>query len=153
MTRAQVLRILDANFNRAREGLRVCEEIARFCLNDKTLTLALKKVRHAVSQSIPKVPSTLPELLKSRNVRSDVGKKHSQLERPRENSLGLFLANAQRVKESLRVLEETSKFVDDKLWALFKNLRFKVYAIEKKIVPKLEAVRHHRSGGKTKKTA
>lgn len=152
MTRSQILRILDANFNRTREGLRVCEEIARFCLNDKALTAALKKVRHQVSQSIQKVPSTLPELLKSRDVRSDVGKKRSHLERSRESSLGLFLANVQRVKESLRVLEETSKFLDDKLWVLFKNLRFKVYAIEKKIVPKLEAVRHHGSGGKTKKT-
>ena len=32
LPREQILRVLDANINRAREGLRVCEDLVRFCL-------------------------------------------------------------------------------------------------------------------------
>lgn len=143
MKKQEVLRILDANFNRSREGLRVCEEIARFVLRDKSLTGDLKKTRHAVSGCIEKLPVSLTELVAARNVRADFGKKPSALEKKRENALGLFLANAERTKESLRTLEETSKFLDDKIHVRFKQIRFKVYAIEKKALPKLEAIRYH----------
>ena len=40
------LRILDANFNRAREALRVVEDYARFHLNDDSLSGELKQLRH-----------------------------------------------------------------------------------------------------------
>ena len=42
-------RIIDANLNRSREGLRVCEEVARFHLSSPQLTRELKSVRHAVN--------------------------------------------------------------------------------------------------------
>ncbi len=150
MKRSQVLRICDANFNRSREGLRVCEEITRFVLEDKKLTTELKRARHAVSDCIKKFPVSLSELVGSRNVHSDVGRKYSKLESGRGDALQLFLANAERVKESLRVLEETSKFIDSKFSERFKRTRFKVYAIEKKTLPKLEALCHRRSGVRTK---
>ena len=141
------MRILDANFNRSREGLRVCEEIARFVLEDRALTARLKKARHEVSDSIKKFPVSVSELLASRNVRADVGKKTSRLEKRRRSASALFLANAERAKESLRVLEETSKLVDSNISERFKKVRFRVYAIEKKALPKLEALRHHGSRG------
>ncbi|MGH7197489.1 MAG: hypothetical protein ACREH5_01950, partial [Candidatus Omnitrophota bacterium] len=106
MKRREVLRILDANFNRSREGLRVCEEITRFVLEHKSLTSGLKKARHDVSDSIKELPLSLTELVSARNVRSDVGRHPSRLENSRRDSLALFLANAERAKESLRVLEE-----------------------------------------------
>ena len=41
-----VLRILDANANRAREALRVIEDYARFVLDDAGLSAELKQFRH-----------------------------------------------------------------------------------------------------------
>ena len=41
-----VLRILDANANRAREALRVVEDYARFVLDDAALSGELKQLRH-----------------------------------------------------------------------------------------------------------
>ena len=143
MKRREVLRILDANLNRSREGLRVCEEIARFVMQDKLLTRQLKKTRHSISDCLKEVPASFTELVASRDVRSDVGKESSQSEHHRQDALGLFLANSERVKESLRVLEEISKFIDHKISDRFKKVRFDVYAIEKKALPKLEALCHH----------
>ena len=48
----KLLRIIDANLNRAREGLRVCEDISRFALGDKTATRALKSIRHGATDLI-----------------------------------------------------------------------------------------------------
>ncbi|MEW6171224.1 MAG: thiamine-phosphate pyrophosphorylase, partial [Candidatus Omnitrophota bacterium] len=59
-------RIIDANLNRTREGLRVCEEILRFVLNDKKTTLEFKKIR----QQIKKITDILliEKLLKARDI-------------------------------------------------------------------------------------
>lgn len=143
MTRRQILRILDANFNRSREGLRVCEEIARFALEDKRLTVAIKKVRHDLSDCIKVSGASLSELLEARDVRSDVGKKPESFENPREHRSDLFAANIERAKEALRVLEEVSKLTTPGVSPRFKKIRFSVYAIEKKILPRLETLRHH----------
>ncbi len=138
-----ILRILDANFNRSREGLRVCEEVLRFVLEDRLLTARLKKARHEVSACLKKLPVSLLELVSSRDVRSDVGKETTRSERSRRSAVGLFLANAERAKESLRVLEEAGKLVDPALSSRIKKVRFQIYAVEKKALPKLEALRHH----------
>src|SRR3989338_8349930 len=98
MTLREILRILDANFNRSREGLRVCEEIARFVLEGRTLTRDLKKARHAVSGCIRRMSAGPRELLSARNVRSDVGKESSAPEKSREDAFELFAANIERVK-------------------------------------------------------
>ena len=146
MKQREILRILDANFNRCREGLRVCEEIARFVMQDKSLTAGLKRTRHAVSDCLQTLPVSLGKLMASRDTLSDVGKNPSPLENKRKDALALFAANLERVKESLRVLEESSKLLDAALPAVFKKLRFKAYAIEKKALPKLETLRHHGPG-------
>lgn len=140
---ADILRILDANFNRSREGLRVCEEVLRFVLEDRLLTARLKKARHDVSACLKKLAVPLSELVASRDVYSDVGKETTRSERARHTAMGLFLANAERVKESLRVLEEAGKLVDPALSSRIKKVRFQIYAIEKKALPKLEALRYH----------
>ena len=49
----------------------------------------------------------------------------------------IFGANIERVKESLRVLEEFFKLIDKKDSAKFTKLRFKVYEIEKKALSHL----------------
>lgn len=136
---------MDANLNRAREGLRVCEEITRFAANDKKVTASLKRARHTVSRSIALLPVPYETLIRARDSRKDVGKEPSALETSRKGVFGLFAANIERVKEALRVLEEFSKLLDNKLPAVYKRIRFSVYTLEKKTLPKLAAIRDNRS--------
>lgn len=144
MKRRDLYRVVDANFNRCREGLRVCEEVARFLLNDAALTRNLKKTRHAATDCLRRLPVSQAALVSMRDVERDVGKEPSFLEAGRKDVSALFLANIQRVKESLRVLEETLKLIHGASANKIKKIRFDVYAIEKKILPKLETLRHYR---------
>lgn len=129
----EIFRIIDANFNRSREGLRVCEEVARFAWNSPSLTKELKSVRHSVSSIIKYAPETIKMLNASRDSVKDVGRCGcSKSEMSRSSYEDIFSANIQRVKESLRVLEEFFKLVDKKSSSKFTGLRFKVYEIEKK---------------------
>ena len=143
MKEKDILRILDANFNRCREGLRVCEEITRFVLEDKGLTKELKVARHSVTACLKEFAAPYSKFLNSRDSAADVGKSPSSVERLRKSSSDLFLANMQRAKESLRVLEEISKLVDGRLADKFKKIRFKIYVIEKKSSNQLEALCDH----------
>ena len=144
MTQRHIFRILDANFNRSREGLRVCEELARFVLNDAPLTRKLKTCRHATSKVLLNMPVPYSKLLDARNSASDVGRAPSPLEKKRCNAADLFSANSQRVKESLRVLEEALKLGWPHSADSIKRIRFNVYEIERNALPKLETLRHHR---------
>ena len=125
-----IFRIIDANLNRVKEGLRVCEEITRFILDDQKLTALFKDLRHKVDIVAKKV-YPVSKLISQRKSDSDVGKLNHCGELDRNNCKDIFFANIQRAKESLRVLEEFSKLVDAKGALGFKQLRYKVYEIEK----------------------
>ena len=140
----KLLRIIDANLNRAQEGLRVCEDITRFILNEKGLTRYFKTIRQDVGTLAKKIYTGKALLLRSRNVKRDIGKKTTYREGKRSSIEDVFRANIQRAKESLRVLEEISKLLNKKISQDFKRIRFKVYEIEKKSRIKLEALLHHR---------
>lgn len=133
MIKKELFRVIDANFNRSREGLRVCEEVARFIWNSPDLTKNLKAVRHSISSVLKNAPDTARILNEARDSGRDVGR-HSchKEEMSRLEYSDIFSANIQRVKESLRVLEEFFKLIDKKSSAKFTDLRFKVYEIEKK---------------------
>ncbi|MEI6831516.1 MAG: thiamine-phosphate pyrophosphorylase [Candidatus Omnitrophota bacterium] len=132
-------RIIDANLNRVKEGFRVCEEITRFILDDRKFTALLKKYRHEIDSIISKIYPA-HKLLKEREVISDVGRKNSRHELKRTNLQDIFWANIQRVKESLRVLEEFSKLGNKTAALRFKQLRYKVYEIEKGSFKKISAL-------------
>ena len=66
-----VYRIIDANFNRAREAIRVMEEFCRFSLNSSVLAERAKQLRHKLSGAIGKLDAG--KLLSSRDTRGDVG--------------------------------------------------------------------------------
>lgn len=135
-----VYRIIDANLNRVMEGIRVSEDIVRFSSDNETLTEKLKGLRHDVFTAIKDLRNEhLDELVSSRDVH-DVGRKSNETEKIRENLVDLFLANTQRGKESLRVLEEVLKLFDSDLSQKFKKFRFKLYEIEKKAVKELETI-------------
>ena len=128
----KINRVIDANINRAKEGLRVCEEIARFILNNRQLTSSLKIIRHDLtSLSTSLVPRD--KLLKERSSVKDVGRLVKANELKRGGLDDVFYANIQRVKESIRVLEEFSKLINIKAAIGFKSIRYKIYEIERKI--------------------
>jgi hypothetical protein len=126
----QVKRIIDANANRAREGLRVCEEVARFILDNERLTAEFKQVRHEIGSLLKRyLPSQ--ELLQGRNSPGDIGRDILINELDRKNINDIFFANIQRVKESVRVLEEFFKLLNKKGAVGFKSIRYRVYELEK----------------------
>lgn len=138
MMNREIFRIVDANFNRSREGLRVCEEVARFIWNSPTLTRDLKTVRHGITGILKDSPVASKTLFETRDVASDVGRAHRRKsEMRRLDYSDIFSANIERAKESLRVLEEFFKLINKPNSAKFTKLRFKVYEIEKKALSHL----------------
>jgi hypothetical protein len=136
-----VYRIIDANLNRVMEAIRVCEDVIRFASDNEKLTRKLKDLRHQVFSAIKDLRKEhLKELVSSRDIH-DVGIKSNASEKHRESIVDLFLANTQRGKESLRVLEEVLKLFDAELSQNFKRFRFKLYEIEKVAVKDLEKIR------------
>lgn len=143
MISIKINRIIDANINRAKEGLRVCEEITRFILENYKLTSALKQLRHKISELKQKLPSDT-DLVKERDSDKDIGKNITINELKRKDLKDIFFANMQRVKEAIRVLEEFSKLIDTRLSVEFKKSRYRAYEIEKKIAEKLSSLLNHR---------
>jgi thiamine-phosphate pyrophosphorylase len=120
-----LLRILDANLDRAREGLRVVEEWCRFGLNALDLTDCCKVLRHELGQL------HLAEFRAARDTPGDVG---TQLNHPqelqRETIDAVLQSNFGRVQEALRVLEEYGKVYDARMGEACKQIRYRVYALE-----------------------
>ena len=135
-------RIIDANINRAKEGLRVCEEITRFVLNSRNLTQNLKKIRHGMDSIVRQFAPL--DLLKVRASLKDVGRTIYLNELKRGNLQDIFFANIQRVKESIRVLEEFTKLENPNLAIKFKRIRYGIYDIEKKVAKKISSLRNLR---------
>jgi thiamine-phosphate pyrophosphorylase len=138
LRRRNLLRIIDANFNRAAEGLRVLEEIARLLLDDAELTEWLKSVRHELLRASSPFQQ---ELLSAREAANDVGVSAEAIgEGARANLCSIVTANARRVQESLRVLEEFAKLPSSPLSAEAAGLeqtRFAIYDLERQLVDRL----------------
>lgn len=129
-----MLRLIDANLNRVSEGLRLLEDISRFIINDASLSAALKSMRHEI---LGEHFSLQKELLSARNSAEDVAA-FAEEEMRRADLPAIVSANARRVTESLRVLEECSKLPDLALDpAKFKQARFALYELERTLTGKL----------------
>jgi len=126
-------RIIDANFNRAREAARVIEDFARFALNSKTLTERAKKIRHRLSAMIASLDTA--KLLCSRDTLGDIGL-GSTVEGAitRANLKDCLVAACKRLTEALRVLSETVQTLDAALAQRIENLRYDAYTLEKDIL-------------------
>ncbi|AFY73402.1 thiamine-phosphate pyrophosphorylase [Synechococcus sp. PCC 7502] len=126
-----VYRILDANLDRAREGLRVIEEWCRFGLENANLTAQCKQLRQELGSWHQ------DEFKLARNTITDVGTAISHpLEIQREDVHGVLGANLARVQEALRVLEEYSKIDQPAMSAAIKQIRYQVYIIESALIGK-----------------
>lgn len=119
--------------------MRVCEEITRFILKNRTLTSELKNCRHKIGNVIKMLPAS-DKFLMMRESTHDVGKNIYINELKRKNIQDIFFANIQRVKESIRVLEEFSKLKSKNCAIQFKNIRYRIYGIEKKAAKKISAL-------------
>jgi len=126
----RLLRIIDANFNRAREAIRVVEDYARFCLNSALWTSTLKTMRHELREAVEMLDPD--ELLRSRNTDWDVGASISTpQERARATSEAVAKANLKRLQETLRTLEEYSKLADPAVAERVERIRYQSYSIER----------------------
>ena len=134
-----ILRIIDANLNRLSEGLRFLEELARFQFNDTTFTQQLKNMRHDLIRGDLTFNQ---QLIQARGAASDVG---VDIEVPGEEKKrelpAMVIANARRVQQSIRVLEELAKLPDTPLKLSaekFQQARFELYTIEQNLMSKLQ---------------
>ena len=135
LTNKQSFRVIDANYNRAKEGIRVAEDICRFILDDSKFTREYKKCRHDLSQLVTQLG--YDQIIEARNIEKDVGKSSTHSELKRQEWKDIYFANTQRVKESVRVLEEFSKLLNKEIAQDLKKLRYRFYAIEKKTAQKI----------------
>jgi thiamine-phosphate pyrophosphorylase len=133
----EIYRIIDVNANRAREGLRVVEEVTRFILDEPQFTACLKDIRHHIAGALKGFPAA--KLLCARNSREDVGRElYQREEMERDGCREIIRANMLRGQEALRTLEEFSKLIDPGAGKRFKNLRFRLYSLEKEMGRSLE---------------
>jgi len=128
-----VYRIIDANFNRAREAIRVIEEHCRFALNSRPLSERAKELRHQLSSAIGKLNAD--KLISSRDTLGDVGvdqKVEGQLSRA--DLIDCVTAASKRLTEALRALAETAQTIDSSIAASIEKLRYAAYTLEKDIL-------------------
>ncbi|HEY9659480.1 MAG TPA: thiamine phosphate synthase [Allocoleopsis sp.] len=125
LTQTAVYRILDANLDRAREGLRIIEEWCRFGLNNAALTEDCKHLRQDLAKWHRE------EIREARDTPNDPGTDltHPQ-EEQRSSVTQVLRANLCRVQEALRVLEEYGKIHFPDMAAACKQLRYRVYTLE-----------------------
>jgi thiamine-phosphate pyrophosphorylase len=124
-----VLRLLDANANRAREALRVLEDYARFVLDDDNLCTRLKSLRHDLTAAL--LP-TLPQAILHRDTSGDVGTDNkTSAELTRSDAGDVVIAAGKRLGEALRCLEEFSKIDSPPAASALEKLRYRFYDVER----------------------
>jgi len=127
-----VLRILDANLNRAREALRVMEEFARFVLDDAILTADIKQTRHDLAAAIPAAIDT--DAIRRREIEADVGREiGTASEYVRADARDVAIAAGKRLSEALRVIEEYGKTIDPAFAACVEQIRYRGYGLERRL--------------------
>jgi len=127
-----IYRIIDANFNRAREALRTIEEFCRFTLDSAPLTGRTKQLRHQLSSAVAKLDAG--RLLAARDTQKDVGigqKTEQQL--LRSDLKDCLTAACKKLPEALRVLAETTQPLNTSVSEKLENLRYAAYTLEKDV--------------------
>lgn len=133
-----LLRVIDANFNRAKEALRVTEDISRFVLNDKKLAAGFKTARHNLSKILLSLPVKYRDLVAARDSENDVAKEHVISDKGKKSLKweDLMTANLKRAQEALRVLEESSKTLGPSHAKKIQKVRFDCYELERRSILK-----------------
>jgi thiamine-phosphate pyrophosphorylase len=140
--RAAAYRILDANFNRAAEGLRTLEEVVRFAWSDAaSLSGPLKQIRHRLNQLCQQLDRQ--QLLANRDAIGDPGRQqHTPQELSRTGILSIAQAAVGRIQQAMRCLEEFSKVVaPSAVVEQLKGLRFDSYQLLSSIERRLLSIK------------
>ncbi|MFO7772534.1 MAG: thiamine phosphate synthase [Dehalococcoidia bacterium] len=140
----QPLRMIDANLNRSSEGLRVLEDVARFLFDDAELRQRLRTLRHDLARE---TRSVRVKLLSQRDSEHHGGRPYPSAveELDREtialpSLLELVTANAKRVEEALRVIEELAKLPEISPMlnsARLEQARFALYTLERDLISRV----------------
>ena len=126
-------RIVDANFNRAREALRVVEEYCRFGLNSGPLSERAKRLRHELCAAVGPLDSG--RLIAGRDTLGDVGIGQKVEGQHRRTTLkDCFTAAAKRLTEALRAMAEVIQTDNRAVAEAVERLRYEAYTLEKDIV-------------------
>ena len=125
-------RIIDANFNRAREAIRLIEEYCRFVLNNTALTSRAKQLRHELSAAMAGLDSH--KLISCRDTNADVGV-GSQVDNQlhRSDLTDCLTAACKRLPEALRALAEVTQPINQATADIFEQLRYRAYTLEKDV--------------------
>ena len=130
----RVARLIDANLDRAREGLRVIEDWCRFGLDRDDFVRPLKDWRQQLGEHHHD---------RYRQARSTATDRAAGLSHPaqarRSSVTAIIKANASRVQEALRVLEEFGRNTDPELAQAAAEIRYCLYDLEVRV---LEACGH-----------
>jgi len=127
VTTKNIERLVDANLNRLREALRTLEDVQRYIYDNGELSSQFKELRHQLT------PLFNTNRLQFRDIEGDVSKTSTKSEMSRNSLNDLTAANFSRATESARVLEEAFKLIDVESSATAKSIRYKLYALEKKV--------------------
>lgn len=125
------LRLLDANANRAREGIRTAEDYIRFQIGAERWALRLRDARRRIADAL-RVLASDEELLRARGVQTDAGHPgraeplHPSEEAPRQ----VAVRGLKRAQEALRVLEEFTRGPAPESSRTLARLRFDLYEAE-----------------------
>ena len=121
----RIFQIIDANLDRAREGLRVLEDWARFVLGENDCVKRIKNFRQILGKN------HLEIYKQSRNYIEDKCKGLTHEEQlNRKTSEQIISSNAGRVQEALRVIEEFSRLHNHELSKIASEIRYEIYTIE-----------------------
>jgi len=129
-----IYRILDVNFNRAREAVRVVEDYVRFVRIEPQLREQLKSIRHTLGE-LTQSSILKQQLIASRDVNTDMGSPGAkdEIKTKVKDISGIITANCKRMQEALRVLEEYTKTINQPMAQRISRLRFSTYEVENKI--------------------
>ncbi len=144
--RFAAMRIFDASTNRALEAARVVEDVVRFALDDTLLTEQWKQLRHELAQVAAMLPAA--RRLAARDTMHDVGTRIStESEQARADVNSLLRANCERLKQSLRGMEESAKLLAGvgllapEAATTLESLRYRSYTLEKATLLSVDAGR------------
>ena len=131
----RIAQLIDANLDRAREGLRVMEDWCRFGLKRSDFSIQIKGWRQQLGAHHHNI------YRKARLTSEDpaMGVPHP-LQKQRATPEEIFIANSSRVQEALRVLEEFTRITDPMLSEIAAKIRYETYEIEVEVLNSKEGM-------------
>lgn len=149
----EIVRLIDANLNRAAEALRVMEDLARFVTGEAGLSGETKRLRHRVRGLLTAAGIDPTRAMACRDTPGDVGTEiKTESEGVRASARSIALAAGARACEALRVIEEALKLSTagsgrsdatdpSTVWRTAEQIRYSVYDLASRLVLNLPGSR------------